>query len=308
MRRLSTGIGALLALAACAAPRPQPSIALWRPEPSPALESCLEGLRAGLADAGCGELVQWRTVRVADPAQLQRELAAQSGAPPSLHVVCSSPLAAALCRAAPSEPVLIAYCFDPIAAAADPTTGRLPSFACGVASPPPVLQAMELLLRLQPPPRRVGVVLSPDEAIATRQAETARAALEQAGVELVTVHAASAAQVQAAAEQLVALGVDAAWKLSDRTTAADAEGLLRTFAAAGIPTVGDRQAQLAHGAFAALEVDFEAAGRVAGRLAARLLSGADPATIGALPSPAARVVVDEARLSELGRSLRSPRR
>ncbi len=315
--RLAAAAPTLLALAAllfgplwscCSAKRPQARIALLCPPSSPALESCLSGLRAGLAETGCGDGVAWRMATLADAEDLRRQAALWADEAPTLYVVCSSPLAAALCRLGPSAPVVIAYCFDPLAAAGDPHTGRLPPFACGVASPPPLAEAVDLLLRLRPLPRRVGVVYNSEEAIAARQVRTVQGLLREAGVELVAQNAPRPDDVAAAAKKLVDLPVDAAWKLGDQTVAPRQADLLRAFADAGLPTVGDRQDQLALGAFAVCELDFEAAGRTAGRVAAMVLQGKAPAAIGVVKAAAARVDMNAARLDELGRSLAAPRR
>ena len=193
-----------------------------------------------------------------------------------------------------------AWCFDLNAACGDAPRNLL----WGVETPPPTRQQAELLASLEPKPSRIGVVYAPTEAIAVRQVAAARAMLADSGIELVEQHITEPSQVDAAVRELARNRVDVIWKLSDTTVARDSKTLFESCASLRMPVIGDAEAQLAQGAIAVAFLDFRAAGERAARLARRALDAKHDETPQWERFDEPRILRNEARMRELGITLR----
>jgi len=98
--------------------------------------------------------------------------------------------------------------------------------------------------------------------------------------------------------------VDVIWKLSDTTVARASKTLFESCASLRMPVIGDAEAQLAQGAIAVAFLDFRAAGERAARLARCALDAKHDETPQWERFDEPRVLRNEARMRELGISLR----
>lgn len=287
LRRLAAAVAAACLLLGCAAPAPLVVVLHGRPEPT--LESCLQALEREvereLRDAPLGRrvVVERVVVSAADP-DLAKRLRELDERRPAAVVACGTPLVAASRRAL-RAPLVAAYCYDPLVAGVG--RGDLEvegaAGATGVGSPPPLAAVAELLRELAPRGARVGVVLDASEAGPSAQVERLRALLAEGPhpLELVQADLEPALGVPEALERAVEAlaareGVAAAWKVGDATLVRHVPAYAAAWRARGTPWVGDHPTQLALGASAVAWIDFEEAGRAAGRLVARIVAGASP--------------------------------
>lgn len=311
MVRLLLALALTLAATACAAPAKK-RVALAYLGPEPTVDACADAVVAGLAEAGWKEganLVVERVHADGDIARVPEMLAridAARGTDQQVDLVVSftTQVLERVCQGPGRTPVVATYCYDPLAAGAGKSLVDHLPWVTGVATPAPIGAVLDTLRTLRPDIRRIGVVYNPIESGPRAQVEFVRAWLAVEGVELVAAQVARPRDVAAAARGLVQRGIQAGWKLGDATTMRAADDLYREWTAAGIPIVGDHERQLAQGAAIVVALDFDAAGRAAGRMAAEVLEGARPADLPIRQSQAYRVMTDAARVRELGLATR----
>lgn len=307
MTRLLSVLLLAFAAVSCAAPAKK-RVVLAYLGPEPTVESCAAAVVAGLAEAEWKEganLVVERVHADGDIAKVPGMLAgidARRGTDTQVDlVVCfTTQVLAQVCQGPGATPVVATYCYDPLAAGAGKSLVDHLPWVTGVATPPPLGAVLETLRTLRPDIKRIGVVYNPIESGPRAQVEFVRAWLAVEGIELVAAQVSRPRDVGAAARGLVQRGIQAGWKLGDATTLRAADELYAEWNAARLPIVGDHPRQLAQGAAIVVALDFEAAGRAAGRMAAEVLAGAKPGELPIRQSQAYRVQVDDARVRELG--------
>jgi ABC-type uncharacterized transport system substrate-binding protein len=283
-----------------ASPREQVLVAVVATISHPTADACIDGFLAGWEErAGTTTRIE-RHFGNGDAASLRSAMDAAHRAQPDLVLALGSAAIREACGRSGSQPIVGAWCFDLAAACGDASRNRL----WGVETPPPTQGQVTLLASLEPKPARVGVVYAPTEAIAVRQVAAARAMFAVDGIELVEQHVADPSEVDAAVQELARRDVDAIWKLGDTTVARASKTLFERCSALRLPVVGDAEAQIAQGAVAVAFVDFRTAGERAAHIARRALDAQDGASPEWEHIDAFRVLRNDARLRELGMSMR----
>jgi ABC-type uncharacterized transport system substrate-binding protein len=290
----TTLVGALCGLFAGCAASPALVVVLHG-KSEPTLETCLQALERELerelavlggppGEANEPRVVVQRIVIAASDPELAERLREVDAQAPAAVVACGTPLVAAAHRAL-RAPLVAAYCYDPRVAGVGRVERELDGAAgaTGVGSPPPLAAVAELLRELAPPRTRVGVVLDESEAGPMAQVGRLRSLLEQGPHPLEVVQANLERDLpvpealERAIEDLVERqGVVVAWKVGDATLVRHVPAYAALWRARGLPWVGDHPTQLTLGASAVAWIDFEAAGRAAGRLVAQVVAGRAP--------------------------------
>ena len=298
--------GAIASIALCVAAchatstRERACIAVLATISHPTADACIEGFVAGWKDETGAEPRIEKHCGNGNAASLRSAMDAARRTQPDLVLALGSAAVREACEQGGTQPIVGAWCFDLAAACGDAPRNLL----WGVETPPPTRQQAELLASVEPKPSRIGVVYAPTEAIAVRQVAAARAMLADSGIELVEQHITEPSQVDAAVRELARNRVDAIWKLSDTTVARASKTLFESCASLRMPVIGDAEAQLAQGAIAVAFLDFRAAGERAARLARRALDAKHDETPQWERFDEPRVLRNEARMRELGITLR----
>jgi len=129
------------------------------------------------------------------------------------------------------------------------------------------------------PAKKLGVVYNAGEVNSVVQVDELKKVAASLGIEeIVEATAASTADVLAAATSLVGR-VDAIWEPSDNTVAAAIEAVVKVCEENKIPLFASDIDMAKGGAISGLGLDYEVNGTAAGKLAARVLRGEDPANI-----------------------------
>jgi len=127
--------------------------------------------------------------------------------------------------------------------------------------------------------KKLGVVYNAGEVNSVVQVEELKKVASSLGIEeIVEATAASTADVLAAATSLVGR-VDAIWEPSDNTVAAAIEAVVKVCEENKIPLFASDIDMARGGAISGLGLDYYVNGTAAGKLAARVLGGEDPANI-----------------------------
>ena len=166
--------------------------------------------------------------------------------------------------AAVSDPVSCGLVEDPEAPEAN-ITGT--SDALDTAS------IMRLIFAADPDAKKVGLLYDVGQDASTTAIAEAKAFLEEKGVEIVERTGVNTAEVQLAAEALVADGVDAIFTPTDNTIMAAELSIYELFTAAKIPHYTGADSFALNGAFLGYGVDYANLGRETADMVAEILVG-----------------------------------
>jgi putative ABC transport system substrate-binding protein len=172
----------------------------------------------------------------------------------------------------------------------------------GVAMNVPPEEYLDLLARISPRPKSVGVVYDP--AKTGHQVKRAQQEARAYGFDLLTREVRSHREVAAAINNLKGM-VDALWILPDTTvvTPETVELFLLASQEYHIPVISFAGKYVEMGALAALDIDVFDQGTQAGEMAAKILNGTDIADLTAAVARRASVKVNRSVAKKLGITL-----
>lgn len=136
----------------------------------------------------------------------------------------------------------------------------------------------DLMLAANPDTAKVGLLYDKSQASSIASIEAAKAYCEAKGIEYVEKTGTTSAEVQAAADALVAEGVDAVFTPQDNTIMTAELAIFEKFTEAKIPHYTGADSFALNGAFCGYGVNYEDLGtRTADIVVEVLVNGADPA-------------------------------
>jgi putative ABC transport system substrate-binding protein len=209
-----------------------------------------------------------------------------------LIMTISTPCLAGACSKVKHKPVVFTCVTDPIAAGAGKTrTDHLP-FVTGVGSFPPISRTLDMMQKLIPGLRAVGVMYNPAEANSAKELTAAREVFRNRGVRLEEVAIAGSSEVLQAVQILAGRDIQAVWLPGDNTAIEGYEGAVKGARDARLPLITDECSELPRGGVACLGISLHSAAVASGKLAGRVLLGADMKDL-----PLEEVAVEELAIS-----------
>ena len=278
---LSLGAFALtLATPFAAGAAEQKSVAVTAIVEHPALDSVRDGVRAALEQAGySGDNLKWQYQsaqgNTATAAQIARKFI---GDRPDAIVAIATPSAQAVVASTKSVPVVFAAVTDPVAAQLVRNWEASGTNVTGVSDELELDRQMELVKRVIPDAKRVGMVYNPGEANSVVVVKELKELLPKMGLSLVEASAPRSVDVSSAARSLVGK-VDAIYTNTDNNVVSAYEALVKVGNDAKIPLIASDTDSVKRGAIAALGIDYYQHGIQAGELVVRLLKGEEPGSI-----------------------------
>ncbi|WAD26066.1 ABC transporter substrate-binding protein [Pseudomonadaceae bacterium T75] len=278
---LSLGAFALtLATPFAASAAEQKSVAATAIVEHPALDSVRDGVRAALEQAGySGDNLKWQYQtaqgNTATAAQIARKFV---GDRPDAIVAIATPSAQAVVASTKSVPVVFAAVTDPVAAQLVRNWEPSGSNVTGVSDELELDRQMELVKRVIPDAKRVGMVYNPGEANSVVVVERLRELLPEMGMTLVEAAAPRSVDVGSAARSLVGK-VDVIYTNTDNNVVSAYESLVKVGMDTKTPLIASDTDSVKRGAIAALGIDYYQHGIQAGELVVRLLKGEEPGSI-----------------------------
>jgi putative tryptophan/tyrosine transport system substrate-binding protein len=181
-----------------------------------------------------------------------------------------------------SVPVVFNLLSDPFAAGAGTSdSNHLPNIT-GVYSPgfgdPEQTRRVELIRRVVPKARRIGVLFSPEEKLSVIFKDRMTKAARQAGLQVIAVPVSSVGEVGDATRSLCGRKVDAI-ELFGNAAHAGFASLIKVAKECSVPVFSPAPFEVLQGAVASLYPDFQEGGVEAGKMIARVLRGESPARI-----------------------------
>jgi len=276
---LLSGICALAC--AMAAPAAQKSVAVTAIVEHPALDAVRDGVLQALRSAGYepGKNLKWQYQSAQGSSGTAAQIARKFvGDNPDAIVAIATPSAQAVVAATRQVPVVYSAVTDPVAAQLVPGWGPSGTNVTGVSDLLALDRQIELIRRIVPDARRVGMVYNPGEANSVVVVRQLQELLPKSGMTLVEAAAPRTVDVGSAARSLIGK-VDVIYTSTDNNVVSAYESLVRVGNEAGIPLVASDTDSVARGAIAALGINYRDLGQQTGRMVVRILKGEKPGAI-----------------------------
>jgi putative tryptophan/tyrosine transport system substrate-binding protein len=167
----------------------------------------------------------------------------------------------------------------------------------GIASPPPLDDALRQTQKLFPAKQHWGVIYNPSEGSSVELKQYFAVLTQQAGLKLTVMAASQEQESKAALAELQCKKVEVVFIPPDQFSLQYAQPLLQMGKERRFVVVNGNPRIDSKGAVLSVTLNYEAVGEQAAHLAQRLLSGEKPGTIPIVQASPARVEVDEALLT-----------
>ena len=298
--------GAALVFGALAhTPASAQSVAVTSIVEHPALDSIRDGVKQALAEAGYTEEkgLEWefQTAQgnTAIAAQIARKFVGDN---PDVIVAIATPSAQAVVAATKTIPVVYSAVTDPVVAQLVPSMDASGTNVAGVSDSLALEKQIDLIKKVVPDAKRVGMVYNPGEANSVVVVEQMRKLLPAADMSLVEATAARTVDVGAAARSLVGK-VDVIYTNTDNNVVSAYEALVKVGNDADIPLVASDTDSVKRGAIAALGVNYKDLGLQTGQMVIKILKGAKPGDLPSETSSKLELFVNPGAAAEQGITL-----
>ncbi|MBM7315339.1 ABC transporter substrate-binding protein [Streptococcus suis] len=265
-----------------------------------ALSASREGFLEALAEAGYVEgenlTVDYQNSQ-GDQANLQT-MVEQLAGENNVNFAIATPAAQALLSVDSETPSVFTAVTDPVEAGLVNSMEAPGGNMTGSVDATDVEGQIDMFLKVVPEAKTVGIFYNSSEVNSEVQAETAKKALEAAGVSVVVKTVTSTNDVQQVMTSLAGQ-VDAIYLPTDNTVASTASTIGEILKEAKVPAMGSDAAVLDAALFT-YGVDYHAIGVQAGELAVQILEGADPAELAVETPETAAIAVNEEMASAVG--------
>ncbi|AEK61388.1 ABC transporter substrate-binding protein [Collimonas fungivorans] len=241
----------------------------------PALDAVRDGVKDELKAAGyeVGKNLKFEYQSAqgnnATASQIARKYA---GSQPDVAVAIATPSAQALVAATKTVPIVYAAVTDPVAAKLVKSWDASGTNVTGVSDMSPLDKQIELIRKVAPKAKRIGVIYSPGEANSVSIVESLKKLLAGTDLTLVEGAAARTIDVPSAAQSLVGK-VDVIYAPTDNNVMSAFEGIVKVAEQAKLPVVAADTDAVKRGAAAAIGLNYYDLGRQAGKIVVRILKG-----------------------------------
>lgn len=190
----------------------------------------------------------------------------------------ATPSAQAAANVTDTIPILITAVTDPVAAGLVDSIDVPGGNVTGTSDLTPVAKQLELIQRIKPSVKRIGVVYNAGEINSVVQVDLAKEIAKDMGIHIIDAPAANSGGVFQAAQSLVGR-VDAIYVPTDNTVASSIESVIMVAESAGLPLVVGEEGMVRRGSLGTVGIDYYQLGRQTARMAVEVLNGASPAAM-----------------------------
>lgn len=272
------------------------------------LDNCREGFLAGLAEAG---LVEGENLTVIyDNAQTDTGTAstiAENFVSKKADLICAiaTPCAMSAYNVCMETEIPVVYTAvsDPVGAGLAKEDGSCVGNVTGSSDLLPVSAQLEMIRRILPEAKTIGIFYTTSEANSVSTIETYKELAGEYGFEIVESGISSISEVEMAAADLVSK-VDCISNLTDNTVVEALQTVLAKANEKNIPVFGSEIEQVKNGCVASMGIQYFELGKQTGALAAKIIKG--EAAAGETPfitASEAELYVNTAAAEHIGLSL-----
>jgi len=298
-------VAAALAIHAVPAAAQQKSVAVTAIVEHPALDAVRDGVQDALKQAGyeSGKNLKWQYQsaqgNTGTAAQIARKFV---GDRPDAIVAIATPSAQSVVAATKDIPVVYSAVTDPVAAQLVPSMDASGTNVTGVSDLLALDKQIELIKKVVPDAKRVGMVYNPGEANSVVVVKQLQELLSKSGMSLVEAAAPRTVDVASAARSLIGK-VDVIYTNTDNNVVSAYESLVKVGNDAKIPLVASDTDSVKRGAIAALGIDYHDLGVQTGKIVVRILKGEKPGAIASETSSNLRLFVNPGAAEKQGVTL-----
>lgn len=242
----------------------------------PALDACRKGVKDELAENGFieGKNLKWSFESAqgapATAAQIAKKFAGEG---PDVVVGIATPSAQALASSARGIPLVFSAVTDPVGAKLVKSMERANGGnATGVSDLSPINSHMQLIKRIVPKAKSLGVIFNPGEANSVTLVELVKKHAPNNGMAVVEAGAPKSSDVLAAARSLIGK-VDAIYVPTDNTVVSAFEAVVKVATESKIPVIAADTDTVKRGAIAAQGFNYYDLGRQTGKIVVDILNG-----------------------------------
>ncbi|KJC54149.1 hypothetical protein UP10_41215 [Bradyrhizobium sp. LTSPM299] len=200
------------------------------------------------------------------------------GMSPDIIIAIGTPVAQAVIRSTKTIPVVFGGIGDPLAAGLIASLEHPNGNATGTRAFTPVEPQLDLIGKLVPSAKRIGILNNPAEANSRSISDAFIKAGEARGYAFVHQMVTSSSETYTAAGSLVGK-VDVIWLPPDSTVAASLESVVKIALSNKLPLFGATSGAVKSGAIGSVGLDWYRIGVDTGQVAIRVLNGERPADI-----------------------------
>lgn len=195
-----------------------------------------------------------------------------------LILVIGTPTAQAVMRSVTNVPIVFGGIGDPVGAGLVTTLDRPGGNLTGTRSFTPVEPQLDLIRKMLPSAKRIGILNNPAEANSRAAVDAFVKAGSAQGYVFVRETVTASSETYTAASNLVGK-VDAIYVPTDSTVVSALESVVKVSLSGKVPLFTAETAGVNRGALASIGLDWTEVGNDTGRIAARVLKGEKPGDI-----------------------------
>lgn len=244
----------------------------------PALNSIRDGVKDQLKEEGFeeGKNLKWQYQsaqgNTSTAAQIARKFVGDN---PDVIVPIATPSAQAVAAITKEVPIVFSGITDPVAAQLVTSLNASGTNITGVTDALEVDKQIELIRKIVPNAKNVGIVFNPSEANAAIVVERMREQLPKYGMNLIDAAAPRTVDVGPAAQSLVGK-VDVIYTSTDNNVVSAYESLVKIGNETNLPLIAADADSVTRGAIASLGINYYEHGKQSGKVVARILRGEKP--------------------------------
>ncbi|SET23078.1 ABC transporter substrate-binding protein [Thorsellia anophelis] len=241
----------------------------------PALNSIRDGVKDQLALEGFeeGKNLKWdyqsAQGNVGTAAQIARNFVGNN---PNVIVPIATPSAQAVASVTKDIPIVFSGITDPVAAQLVKSLDANGTNITGVTDELDINKQIELIQKIVPEAKTVGIVFNPGEANSAGVVNKMRELLPNYGMTLIDVAAPRSVDVGPAAQSLVGK-VDVIYTSTDNNVVSAYESLVKIGNQMDLPLIAADADSVTRGAIASLGINYYEHGKQSGKMVARILRG-----------------------------------
>lgn len=216
-----------------------------------------------------------------------------------LIIPISTPSAQAVANLIKKRPIVFSAVTDPISAGLLKSKEKPGGNITGTSDITLIKQQLELLKKIKPDVKKVGIVYNPGEANAQYGLDQTKQYGEAMGLEFVTAPANNTNEILSAARS-IADKVDAFYMTTDNTVLTGQDALIKVSIEFKKPLISIDQSGVENGALATLSTNYEKVGERTAEIAIRVLKGENPGNIPVLGVTDADIFINTTTAQKIG--------
>lgn len=263
-------------------PAEVPTIGIVQIVEHPSLDTIRENIVSQLAEEG---FVDGKTVKIDyknaqnDPNNLKSICQSFTANGYDMIIAIATPSAQAALGETTKTPIIFSAVTDPIAAGLVKSLETPGGNVTGTSDAVSATKILDLALKLTPDMKTIGALYSAGEVNSVSVVEELKKYADEKGIKVVEATIMNSSEIQQAAQSLVGKKVDAVFSPIDNTVASAMPNVVQVLNQSKVPFYVAADSMVADGGLATDGVNYVELGKATGTMAAKVLNGAEPATM-----------------------------